>query len=85
MKYLFLLILLCGCSTSVPVTRSFPDVPEEMMVKCLPLIPLQEDAKLSDIGKNVTYNYSLYHECFVKAEAWQEWYSSQKKIFEEVK
>lgn len=85
MKYLLPLILLCGCSTTVPVARTFPSVPEELMVKCLPLVPLQQNAKLSDVAKNVTYNYSLYHECSVKTESWQEWYSSQKKIFDEVK
>jgi hypothetical protein len=85
MKYLLPLILLCGCSTAVPVKRTFPEAPEVLMEKCLPLVPLQQDAKLSDVAKNVTYNYSLYHECAVKTEAWQEWYSSQKKIFEEVK
>lgn len=85
MRYLLPLILLCGCTTVVPVSRKFPDAPEELMVKCLPLVPLQQDAKLSDVAKNVSYNYSLYHECATKNEAWQEWYSSQKKIFDEVK
>jgi len=85
MKYLFPLIFLCGCSTAVPVKRTFPEVPGVLMEKCLSLVPLQQDAKLSDIAKNVTYNYSLYHECAIKTEAWQEWYNAQKKIFDEVK
>lgn len=85
MKYLLPLILLCGCSTTVPVKAKFPDAPEALMEKCLPLAKLPEDAKLSDVAKNISYNYSLYHECAIKNEAWQEWYSSQKKIFDEVK
>jgi len=85
MKYLLPLIFLCGCSTTVPVARTFPNVPQELMVKCSSLVPLQQEAKLSDVAKNVVHNYSLYHECAVKTEAWQEWYSSQKKIFDEVK
>lgn len=85
MRYLLLLILLCGCSTTVPVKAKFPDAPEALMEKCLPLVKLQENAKLSDVAKNVSYNYSLYHECAVKNESWQEWYINQKKIFDEVK
>jgi hypothetical protein len=86
MKYLIPLLLLAGCSsTPVPVKRSFPDAPEPLMEKCLPLVALQQDAKISDVAKNISYNYSLYHECSVKVEAWQEWYTSQKKIFDEVK
>ncbi len=85
MKYLIPLVLLCGCSTTVPVKAKFPDAPEPLMEKCIPLIKLQDEAKLSDVAKNMSYNYSLYHECSVKVEAWQEWYTSQKKIFDEVK
>ena len=82
---LVLLLLLGGCSTTVPVSRSFPAAPEMYMEKCLSLIKLQDDAKLSDVTKTVVYNYSLYHECAAKVEAWQEWYIKQKKIFEDVK
>jgi len=85
MKYLIPLIFLVGCSTTVPVKRKFPDAPEVLMEKCLPLIPVEEQAKLSDVAKSISYNYSLYHECSVKVEAWQEWYTSQKKVFDEVK
>jgi hypothetical protein len=86
MKYLIPLLLLSGCSImTVPVKRTFPDAPEVLMEKCIPLIPIQQDAKLSDVAKNVSYNYSLYHECSVKVDAWQEWYKSQKKVFDEVK
>lgn len=85
MKYLIPLLLLTGCSFTVPVKRTFPDAPEVLMEKCLPLIPVEEKAKLTDIAKGISYNYSLYHECSVKVEAWQNWYTNQKKIFDEVK
>lgn len=84
-KMIFVLLLLSGCSTAVPVARSFPDAPEAQMEKCLPLIKLQEDAKLSDVTRTVVYNYSLHHECAAKVEMWQDWYKKQKKIFEDVK
>ena len=46
---------------------------------------LDEEVKLSDVAKNITYNYTLHYECVIKHDAWIEWYQSQKKIFESVK
>lgn len=80
-----LAFLATGCSTVVPVTAKFPDVPERLLNKCPQLEKLKEDAKLSDISKTVTINYSTYYECAVKSDAWIEWYQIQKRIFESVK
>jgi hypothetical protein len=33
----------------------------------------------------VTNNYTIYHECKIKVETWQQWYKEQKQIFESVK
>jgi hypothetical protein len=85
MKYLILLLALTGCSTTVPVTAKFPEVPERMLVKCPQLEKLGDEAKLSDISKTITNNYTTYYECAVKGDAWIEWYQVQKKIFEGVK
>ena len=84
MKYL-LLLLMVGCSTTVPVTAKFPEVPERLMQKCPQLEKLENEAKLSDISKTVTNNYTTYYECAVKDDAWIEWYQKQKIIFESVK
>jgi orotidine-5'-phosphate decarboxylase len=84
MKYL-LLLLIFGRSTTVPVKRNFPEVPERLMQKCPQLQKINEDAKLSDIAKTVTNNYTTYYECAVKDDAWIEWYQLQKHIFESVK
>ena len=84
MKYL-LLLLMVGCSTTVPVTAKFPEVPERLMQKCPQLEKTSEEAKLSDITKTITNNYTTYYECAVKDDAWIEWYQIQKKIFEGVK
>ena len=84
MKYL-LLLLMVGCSTTVPVTAKFPEVPERLMQKCPQLEKTSEEAKLSDITKTITNNYTTYYECAVKDDAWIEWYQSQKLIFESVK
>jgi len=84
-KYLLLVLILTGCSTTVPVTAKFPDVPERLLVKCPQLEKLENEAKLSDIGKTVTNNYTTYYECAVKNDAFIEWYQTQKRIFESVK
>ena len=85
MRYLLLVLILTGCSTTVPVTAKFPDVPERLLVKCPQLEKLENEAKLSDIGKTVTNNYTTYYECAVKNDAFIECYQTQKRIFESVK
>ena len=87
MKYLvcFLFVLMTGCSTVVPVTSKFPDVPERLMVKCPQLEKVSETSTLSGVAKTVANNYTTYYECAVKNDAWIEWYQKQKQIFESVK
>ena len=85
MRYLLLVLILTGCSTTVPITAKFPDVPERLLVKCPQLEKLENEAKLSDISKTVTNNYTTYYECAVKHDAFVEWYKIQKNIFESVK
>ena len=84
MRYLLFILLLTGCTT-VPVTAKFPEVPNELLQRCPELKQLNEEVKLSDVAKNITYNYTTYYECVIKHDAWIEWYQSQKKIFESVK
>ncbi len=87
MKYLTVLFvaLLTGCSTTVPVVAKFPEVPQHLLVKCPQLNKVNDDAKLSDISKTITMNYTEYYTCAVKNDAWIEWYQVQKKIFEGLK
>jgi hypothetical protein len=87
MKYItcFLLVLLTGCSSLVPVKAKFPDVPERLMVKCPQLEKVSETPTLSDVTKTVTNNYTTYYECAVKNDAWIEWYEIQKRIYEGIK
>lgn len=85
MKYLLFLLILTGCSTTVPVKVKFPEVPNKLIEKCPQLQKLQDDSKLSDISKTITVNYTTYYECAVKNDAWIEWYNVQKHIFEEIK
>ena len=82
---LLIAVTLVGCSTTVPVTRKFPEAPKTLIEKCPELKKLAQDAKLSDVARTVVENYTQYQHCSNKSEAWVEWYNSQKKIFEEVK
>jgi hypothetical protein len=75
--------VLSACGTVVPVVAKFPEPPGRgAMATCPDLKKLETGAKLSDIANTVTMNYSTYYECVVKTEAWIEWYSIQKTIFE---
>ena len=79
------LLAMTGCSTTVPVAAKFPDVPERLMIKCPQLEKLDNDAKLTDVAKTVTLNYTTYYECAIKNDAWIEWYQIQKHIYENIK
>lgn len=83
MKYFLIasLIVLTGCS-SVPVKPKFPDVPSELLVSCPNLNEVANTTKLSDVLAVVVDNYSLYHECKIKNDAWANWYKSQREIYE---
>lgn len=80
------LLVLTGCSTTVPVHMSFPQLPEALDKPCDRMEPLAADKReLSDLLENTNDNYARAKECNAKAAAWKEWYETQKKIFEEVK
>ncbi len=83
---MFMLAMCSGCSTAVPVTAKFPEAPGKLATHpCPDLQKLKDDAKLSDVSRTVTLNYSSYYECAVKTDAWIEWYQVQRRIFEGVK
>jgi uncharacterized lipoprotein YajG len=82
---IFFIAMCTGCSTTVPVTAKFPEVSARLMEKCPTLQKLKEDAKLSDVSKTITVNYTTYYECAVKHDAFIEWYQVQKNIYESVK
>jgi hypothetical protein len=85
-KFLALIpiLLLTGCVTA-PVHRSFPEVPSELMETCQDLKQTQPTDKLSDVLTVVVDNYGQYQECQIRNNAWIDWYSKQKQIFNNVK
>ena len=82
---LAVLVALAGCSTTVPVTARFPEPPGlNALERCPNLEKLKDAPVLSDVARTITINYGTYYECAVKADAWQQWYQIQKRIFEGV-
>jgi len=80
------ILLITGCSTTVPITAKFPDAPAMILEKCSKLKTIEGDSvSIIDFTKIVTLNYTTYYECAVKNDSWIEWYYEQKKIFEEIK
>jgi hypothetical protein len=77
--------LTAGCgTTSVPVTMSFPEPPGQLAQQpCPDLKKLPPEPTLSDIAKSVSENYHLYYECAIRADAWNDWYSRQRRVFEQ--
>ena len=79
-------LLLTGCATAIPVKMGFPQLPEALTKPCDRLLPLEPAKKqLTDLLENTVDNYAKAKECYAKNQAWQEWYDTQRKIFEEVK
>lgn len=81
------LLLLSGCvTTAVPVKRNFPEAPAALLKKCeeLKTIDNKEKVLITDMLKVVVQNYTLYYECSIKVDGWNEWYTSQKEIFNKV-
>ena len=82
----FIISLLMGCSTTVPLVAKFPEAPDKLLETCPQLQMLNKDSTtLSEVAKTVTINYTTYYDCAVKMDGWIEWYKIQKIIFESIK
>lgn len=90
MKFLLLVtvFVLSACvSKPVPVKMEFPSAPQSLLKKCEELKTIEPKAggtPITDLLRTVVENYTLYHECSNKVEGWTEWYTSIKKIYDEV-
>jgi hypothetical protein len=83
---LSLALLLIGCATPVPVAPKFPEAPSVLKEKCESLKKIEGDkVAITEMLKVVIHNYTLYYECSTKVDGWNEWYESQKKIYENIK
>lgn len=78
-------LILSGCSTTVPVKQKFPEVPNQLMEKCPPLDIIEKPTVLlSELIVIITKNYMKYHDCANSVENWQDWYTKQKKISDDL-
>ena len=77
------MLILSGCTTTVPVKQKFPDAPQILLQDCEKLTTIEKDQVLfSDFLKTVVENYTKYHECHAQNAAWVEWYKKQKEVFD---
>jgi len=81
---LLFLMVAGGCST-VPVTVKFPDAPHYMLVSCPDLKLVPDTTKLSEVLPTIVDNYGQYYTCKDTVDNWIEWYTGQKKIFDNIK
>ena len=80
--------LLAGCAAPTPVKRNFPDAVPALQEKCPELSTVGNTGKevpITELLKTVVKNYGSYYECANKVDGWNEWYDTQRKIFENVK
>ena len=80
-----LALVLSGCSTTVPVVAKFPEVPSQLTVACAKLKEADSKPEISELTKTILHNYAEYHICAIRLDAWNEWYTEQKKLFEALK
>jgi hypothetical protein len=88
MKYIILglALVLAACSTPVPVSQRFPDVPKALVERCESLKKIEGDrVAITEMLKVVVQNYGMYYECAAKVDGWNDWYQEQKRIYESVK
>lgn len=88
MKYisLILAVFLTACSTPVPITQKFPEVPRSLVERCESLKKIEGDkVAITEMLKVVVQNYGMYYECAAKVDGWNDWYLEQKRIYESVK
>jgi hypothetical protein len=76
------ILVLSGCSTTVPVKQPWPELPSEFPKECRELKLLEGDkVTLSKLMETVAANYGIYHECALHYRSTVEWYNKQRDIF----
>jgi hypothetical protein len=78
----FVFVLCSGCSTVVPIEKSWPPAPPALLLPAENLSALPIDKKeLSDLLENANINFTQYYLLKIRFVAWQTWYLDQQKIF----
>lgn len=81
--------ILVGCSTFkqlVPVKPPpFPEAVKELTQPCPDLKTIEgNQVAIIDLLKVVVENYTMYYQCSLKNDGWNDWYKTQKDIYEKV-
>ena len=83
--YCVILLLTACASNPVPVKQEFPQAPKELMEKCPDLDKIDKPTVLlSELIVVITKNYMKYHDCKNEVDNWQDWYTKQKKISDNI-
>jgi hypothetical protein len=82
-------LMLSGCAMFkqlVPVKPPpFPEPIKELTTPCPDLKTIEgNQVAIIDLLKVVVENYTMYYHCSLKNEGWNDWYKSQKEIYEKV-
>lgn len=81
--------LLSGCAMFtkyLPAKPKFPEPIKELTEPCPDLKKIEGDkVAITDLLRTVVENYSLYYECSLKNDGWNDWYKKQKEIYDRVK
>jgi hypothetical protein len=91
MRYILIALMalvITGCTVKKPVLMmpEFPTPIKELTEKCNELKLIEADAvAITEMLKTIVHNYTLYHQCSLKVDGWNEWYTEQKKIYDELR
>ena len=86
---LVLAVTLSGCSSFkqlVPVKPPpFPEAVKELTQPCPDLKTIEgNQVAIIDLLKVVVENYTMYYQCSLKNDGWNDWYKTQRDIYEKV-
>ena len=92
MKFIYILLIasfISGCSMFtkfLPAKPKFPEPIKELTEPCPDLTKIEgNNAAITELLKIVVENYSMYYECSLKNEGWNDWYKKQKEIYDKIK
>jgi len=82
-------ITISGCGMMaklIPAKPQWPEVPKELTEKCPDLKTIEgNQIAVTDLLKRVVENYTLYYECSLKNDGWNDWYVKQRDLYNKVK
>lgn len=81
-------VVIAGCGFNKPILMmpEFPTPIKELTEKCNELKLIEGDqVAITDMLKTIVHNYTLYHQCSLKVDGWNDWYVEQKKIYDDLR